>query len=77
MPYPIRFKLIDRETGEVLKGPKKEVTLNTDGQPVVIQHPQDWDCYLGATRMHCADYELHVALNKDAKGDWIYQKVGY
>jgi len=72
MPYPIRFKLINRETGEAVKG---------EGCPILLPNgTPGWkreDFYTYVKALSCADFELHVALTKDVKGAWIYQKVGH
>lgn len=78
MAFPIRFKIIDRETGEVVKGVKEDGTpicalLLPSGQ--IAKMTQDFYTYVHELSPH--HYELHVALTKDEKGNWQYQKIGY
>lgn len=72
MAYPIKFKLIDRKTKEQVKG-KKCPMLTPDGQPAIMTQ----DFYTTVNFLSCADYELHVAIDKDTSGNWIYRQVGH
>lgn len=82
MAYPIRFKLIDKKTGQEVKGHKKTGTgfnenpisalIFPSGQPAIMEQ----DFYTYVNKVSCADYELWVALEKDPEGNWIYKKIG-
>lgn len=72
MAFPIRFKFVDKKTGEVVKG-KGCLMLYPDGTPVLKLE----DYYTYVRPISCANYELHVALSKDSEGHWDFKKVGY
>lgn len=72
MAYPIKFKLIDRQTGLPVKGDKCPM-LTPDGQPAIMEK----DFYTYVNFVSCKDYELHVAIEKDDNGKWIYRQVGH
>lgn len=35
------------------------------------------DFYTDVSQLSPGDYELHVSLEKDDKGDWVHKKLGY
>ena len=78
MAFPIRFKIIDRQTKQEVKGKDSYgnvicALLYPSGQ--IARMKQDF--YTDVTQLSPRDYELHVATKKDDKGNWIYEKVGY
>ena len=73
MAYPIRFKLIDRQTGKEVKGSKASALLLPSGQPAIMRE----DFYTYINMQSCRDYELHVALEKGSDGKWLYKKIGH
>lgn len=74
MAYLIRFKFIDRQTGKEVKGSKAStLLLLSSGQPAIMRE----DFYTYVNTQSCRDYELHVALEKDSGGKWLYKKIGH
>lgn len=73
MAYHIRFKLIDRQTGKVVKGNKTSALLLPSGQPAIMRE----DFYTYVNILSCSDYELHVATEKGSDGKWLYKKIGH
>jgi len=80
MAYPIRFKLINKETGEVVKGNYnswndngiKSAILLPDGTPAIWSQ----NFYHFINKVSCADYDLFVATKK-VNGKWDYKQVGF
>lgn len=71
MAYPIRFKLVPKST-EVK--PLACPILYPDGTPASYTSDTFYDY---VNKVSCAEYELWVALDKNADGTWNYRKVGY
>jgi hypothetical protein len=45
--------------------------------PVIAKVCGSWsDPYEYVDWVSCKDYELHVAISKDEKGQWIYHQIG-
>ena len=77
MAYPIRFKLINKETGEVVNNLRhtdgiKSAILLPDGSPAIWLQGS----YHDITIVSCADYALFVATEK-VNGKWDYKQVGF
>ena len=84
MAFPIRFKLINKETGEVIKGNKPgtrhmpnglcSVVLLPDGTPAFWSSDGGW--HEMVRTVSCKEYELWVAIDK-VDGKWNYIQVGF
>jgi hypothetical protein len=76
MPFPIRWKLIDKETGAKWKHqPDCSLSLTPDGSFVLISGTSDWNPSIAFKTMHHT-HELWIALAKNAKDEWSYFRVG-
>jgi hypothetical protein len=72
--YPVRYRLIDRETGKPSK--KKEVLfgITPDGQPFVLDMS---NFYTSVSFKKTSEYILEIATKKDSDGKWLYKQFGY
>ena len=78
MSYPIRYRLVNKETGKVFKHTNETNhtfgVIYPDGTPAQIC---EYTYERTIIKLSCKDYYLEVALEKDAKGNWIYKRIGY
>lgn len=84
MPFPIKFKLIRKDTGESFKDWsirtrastgctfKLMPVLNNDGAPGYISYESH---YLAHHFLKPGDWDILVATSKDAKGNWSYEPL--
>ena len=72
MPYPIRFRVLNRATQKEMKGKNLSVVLFPSGNIAELK----FDFYTFVTELSCKDYDLYIATTKSAKGEWIYKKIG-
>jgi hypothetical protein len=93
IPFPIRFKLTHRQTGKSFKQWAKDTgksdagrqhfpsnkvgmmpCINEDGNVYVVEFE---GFYLGGEFLSPKDWELKIATEKDANGQWQYRRFGY
>jgi hypothetical protein len=56
---------------------RRAVFIDENGMPVIAKVCGSWsDPYEYVDWVSCKDYELHVAISKDEKGQWIYHQIG-
>jgi hypothetical protein len=82
MSYPIRYRLVNKETNQVVKYKDDNKTvvgmIFPNGNPCI--YTKDKESYYftdSVDAVSCSDYYLEVALEKDDNGNWIYKRVGY
>jgi hypothetical protein len=88
MPFPIKFKLIHKETGKTFKQWAIENNktnsakyndkyllmpcLNMEGIPYYVNFE---NFYMSGNFLKVQEWDLYVATNKTEKGNWDYRKV--
>jgi hypothetical protein len=93
MSFPIRIKLIHKETKLLFKEwAIKEKKSDNGCSPPFRSKFQLMPCinedgnpyyvdfeqfYLSGSFLSPKDWELHVATKKDDSGKWIYERIGY
>ena len=75
MAYPIRYRLLDKNTHEkVVLDDEQFIFIDGNGQPVIGCTQSFYPYFQWKS---CSDYILEVATEKDISGKWIYKQIGH
>jgi hypothetical protein len=76
MPYPIRYRLLDKETRQPVHFEDKEYFMFLTGEGMPVRGGTH-GYYPSFSWQSCSKYILEVATKKDEKGNWVYEQCGY